>query len=120
MVDTDAANIVVRIILEKAGTKSLSLPTGSITILNASEELQLTYEVLAVELAFAGKSEDLEEVSADTVIAAINLADCNEEGSYTVPVKVTKAPDGCKYMEEVQVKIVLTKKEEKLLWYQKK
>ncbi len=112
LVDTDAANVVVRVILEKAGTKSLSLPTGSITILNASEELQLTYDVLAVELTFGGKAEDLEKVSPETVIASIDLASYDKEGTFTVPVKITQAPNGCKYMEEVKVKIILTKKEE--------
>ena len=112
LVDTDAANVVVYVILEKAGTRTLSLPTGSITVLNALEELQLTYDVLAVELTFAGKTEDLEKVSPETVIASIDLASCDKEGTYTLPVKITQAPNGCKYMGEVKVKITLTKKEE--------
>lgn len=113
LVDTDAANVVVQIILEKAGTKSLRLPTGSIEILNASEELQLAYdEILEVELTFSGRSEDLEKLSNETITASIDLAEYTEEGTYTVPVKITQSPDGCEYVEEVQVKIVLTKKEE--------
>lgn len=112
LVDTDAANVVVRILLEKAGTKSLRLPTGSITVLNASEELQLAYETLEVELTFEGSNEDLEKLSSETIIASIDLKDYSEEGSYTVLVKVTEAPEGCRYIEEVQVKIVLTKKED--------
>lgn len=113
LVDTDAANVVVQIILEKAGTKSLRLPTGSIEILNASEELQLAYdEILEVELTFSGRSEDLEKLSSETITASIDLAEYTEEGTYTVPVKITQSPDGCEYVEEVQVKIVLTKKEE--------
>lgn len=110
LVDTDAASVVVRIVLEKAGTKSLRLPTGSITVLNASGELQLTYEILEVELTFSGTNEDLENLTTETIIASIDLGNYSEEGTYTVPVKVTQSPSGCTYVEEVQVKIVLTKK----------
>lgn len=112
LVDTDAANVVVRIILEKAGTKSLRLPTGSITVENASEELQLAYEVLEVELTFLGTSENLEKLSSETITASIDLQNYSEEGTYTVPVKITELPDGCEYSEEVTVKIILTKKED--------
>lgn len=112
LVDTDAASVVVQIILEKAGTKSLRLPTGSITVLNASDELQLSYEILEVELTFTGRTENLEKLTSENIIASIDIKDCTEEGTYTVPVKVTELPDGCEYIEEVQVKIVLTKKEE--------
>lgn len=110
LVDSDAASVVVRIILEKAGTKSLRLPTGSITVLNASEELQLAYEILEVELTFSGAAENLEKLTAENIIASIDLKDCTEEGTYTVAVKVTELPTGCTYTEEVQVNIELTKK----------
>ena len=112
LVDADAANVVVRIILEKAGTKSLRLPTGSIQRLNLSEQLQLAYEVLEVELKFAGTNENLEKLSSESIIASIDLEKYQEEGTYTIPVKITEAPSGCEYIEEVQIKIVLTKKEE--------
>lgn len=112
LVDADAGSVVVRIILEKAGTKSLRLPTGSITVLNASEELQLAYDVLEVELTFSGSSENLEKLTSEAIIASIDLENYSVEGTYTVPVKVAQLPAGCEYIEEVQVKIVLTKKED--------
>lgn len=110
LVDADAASVVVRIILEKAGTKTLRLPTGSITVLNASDELQLVYEILEVELTFSGSNENLEKLTSESIIASIDLKDCKEEGTYTVPVKVTELPSGCMYTEEVKVNIELTKK----------
>ena len=112
LVDTDAANVVVRIILEKAGTKSLRLPTGSITVENASEDMQLAYDVLEVELTFTGTSENLEKLTSETITALIDLKNYSEEGTYTVPIKVTQLPNGCQYAEEITVKIVLTKKED--------
>lgn len=116
LVDADAASVVVRIILEKAGTKTLRLPTGSIKVSNLSEDLQLAYDVLEVELTFSGSNENLEKLTSETIIApielSIDLKECTEEGIYTVPVKVTKLPSGCTYTEEVVVKIELTKKAE--------
>ena len=110
LVDADAASVVVRIILEKAGTKTLRLPTGSITVLNAPEEFQLTYEGLEVELTFSGSKENLEKLTSETIIATVDLKDCTGQGVYTVPVKVTELPSGCTYAEVIEVKIELTKK----------
>lgn len=110
LADADGASVVVRIILEKAGTKTLRLPTGSITVVNASEELQLTYEGLEVELTFSGSKENLEKLTSETIIASIDLKECTEEGAYTVPVKITELPSGCTYTEVIEVKIELTKK----------
>lgn len=110
LVDADAASVVVRIVMAKAGTKSLRLPTGSITVLSAPKELQLVYESLEVELTFSGATEDLEKLTGDTIIATIDLKDCTEKGIYTVPVKLTELPSGCTYEENVQVKIELIKK----------
>lgn len=110
LADADAASVVVRILLEKAGTKTLRLPTGSITVLNASEKLQLAYEVLEVELTFSGSKENLEKLTSETIIASIDLKEFTEAGVYTVPVKMTELPAGCTYTAEVEVKIELTKK----------
>lgn len=110
LVDADAASVVVRIVLERAGTKTLRLPTGSITVLNASEELQMTYAALEVELTFSGTAENLEKLTSESIIASIDLKDYKTEGNYTIPVKVTELPGGCTYTEGAAVKIELTKK----------
>ena len=110
LADADAASVVVRIILEKAGTKTLRLPTGSITVLNAAENLQLAYEELEVELTFSGSNENLEKLTSETILASIDLKECTEEGTYTVPVKVMELPSGCTYTQVCEVKIELTKK----------
>lgn len=110
LVDADAASVVVRIVLERAGTKTLRLPTGSITVLNASEELQMKYDALEVELTFSGTGEDLEKLTSESIIASIDLKDYKTEGNYTIPVKVTELPGGCTYTAGAAVKIELTKK----------
>lgn len=110
LVDADAASVVVRIVLERAGTKTLRLPTGSITVLNASEELQMKYDALEVELTFSGTGENLEKLTSESIIASIDLKDYKTEGNYTIPVKVTELPSGCTYTEGAAVKIELTKK----------
>lgn len=110
LVDADAASVVVRIVLERAGTKTLRLPTGSITVLNASQELQMTYDALEVELTFSGTEENLGKLTSESIIASIDLKDFKTEGNYTIPVKVTELPGGCTYTEGAVVKIELTKK----------
>lgn len=110
LVDADAASVVVRIVLERAGTKTLRLPTGSITVQNASEELQMKYDALEVELTFSGTGENLEKLTSESIIASIDLKDYKTEGNYTIPVKVTELPSGCTYTEGAAVKIELTKK----------
>lgn len=110
LVDTDAASVVVRIIMEKAGTKTLRLPTGSITVLNASDELQLEYEILEVELTFIGLNEKLENLTIENIIASIDLKEYQSAGKYQVPVEVTELPNGCEYVEKITVQIVLTEK----------
>lgn len=111
LADENSSSVVVRIIVEEAGTKSIRLPAGSITVMNASEKLQLTYETLEVELKFSGASDVLEELTSDKIIATIDLAEYTEEGTYELPVKITELPEKCTYIEETTVRIVLSKKE---------
>lgn len=111
LADANSNNVVVRIIVEEAGTKSILLPAGSITVTNMSEKLQLTYETLEVQLKFSGAEEVLNELTSDKIIATIDLATYKEEGTYDVAVKITELPEKCTYIEETTVRIVLSKKE---------
>ncbi len=111
LADENSNNVVVRIIVEEAGTKSILLPAGSITVANASEDLQLTYETLEVQLKFSGASDVLAELTSDKIIATIDLTEYTNEGTYDIPVKITELPEKCTYIEEVTVRIVLSKKE---------
>lgn len=111
LADTDANNIVVRILVEKAGTKSIRIPAESIEVNNLSSKLQLSYgEQLEVELTFTGAKEVLAALTSEDISVAIDLANYKEKGTYTVPVVVTKMPENCTYVEGTTVKIQLSRK----------
>ena len=110
LADEGASNVAVRILVEKAGTKSIQLPTGSIEVLNLSDKLQLQYSTLEVALTFTGADEVLENLTKDSIQATIDLAEYNTKGTYEVPIKITSMPANCIYEEEVKVKIILSKK----------
>lgn len=110
LADENAGSVAVRILVEKAGTKSIQLPTGSITVLNAPEDLQLTYEQLEVELTFTGTADALAALEADKIEATIDLKSYNEKGVYEVTISVSKMPEHCSYNSDTTVTIELKKK----------
>ena len=111
-VNEDASSVVVTIILEKAGTKSIQAPVRSVRIDNLSEELNLEFgSAQSVNLLFEGSSEALETLTYDKVLAAIDLSEYQEEGSYEVVVDVKEFPENCTYVGDAKIQIVLTKKE---------
>ena len=111
MADSNESSVVVRILVEKAGTKSVLLPVGSIQIENASSKLNLEKgPEQEVELQFSGSKEALESLSSENITAKIDLAEFTKEGTYEVLVQITELPEGCTYIGDVAIQIVLTKK----------
>jgi YbbR domain-containing protein len=110
LADTDAENVVVRIIVEKAGTKKVQYATGAINVLNLTDKLQLQYDALEVSLEFSGKEEFLENLSTENVKVAIDLKEYAKDGTYEIPVQVLEAPENCSYTGEATVRIILKKK----------
>ena len=110
LADENGSSVVVRIIIEEAGTKSILLPTGSIGIVNLSDNLQIEYERLEVELKFSGLKEILETLTSDQIVATIDLAECKKSGTYEVAVKVIALPETCTYLDNATIGIRLSKK----------
>ncbi len=110
LADADSGNIVVRILVEEAGTKSIRIPAGAITIVNLSEKLQIEYENLEVELKFSGPNDVLETLTAEQIVTSIDLTEYQTKGTYDVAVKVIAVPDLCTYVGETTVRITLSKK----------
>lgn len=114
LADADASKVVVRVIIEEAGTKSILLPTRSINITNLSDKLKVEYEKQEVELKFSGTKEDLQQlILAEEEIklsATIDLTENTKAGTYEVPIKITGLPEGCTHIDGTVVKIILTKK----------
>ena len=111
MADSDESSVVVRILVEKAGTKSILLPVGSIQIQNAPSKLNLEKgPEQEVELQFSGTQEALESLSSDKITATVDLSTLTKEGTYTVPVVITELPQDCMYIGEAVIQIILKKK----------
>ena len=111
MANSDESSVVVRILVEKTGTKSILLPVGSIQIEKASSKFNLEKgPEQEVELQFSGSKEALESLSSEKITAKIDLAEFTAEGTYNVPVEITELPEGCTYIGDATIQIVLTKK----------
>lgn len=106
-------SVVVRIILEEAGTKSILLPVGAVTVKNAPNNLQLSYgPEQEVELKFEGASEVLKTLTSEKIIATIDLSECKGKGTYNIPVLVTDLPEQCSYIGKETIQIILSPKTE--------
>lgn len=111
LADQDASSVVVTIIVEKAGIKTISIPTRSIKVDNVSEEFEITYDgVQDVELKFEGANDALQSLTADMIEASIDLDKFTAEGTYDIPVHVKELQNQCKYLGGATVQITLKKK----------
>lgn len=111
LADEGAGSIVVRILMEKAGTKTIALPVRSVKVNNASEGLELTYAgEQTVNLQFEGPNDVLQNLTSEAIIATIDLSQYKEEGTYDVPVQMIELPEQCTYLGEATVQITLKKK----------
>ena len=111
-VTEEAANVVVSIILDKAGTKSIQAPVRSMRIDNLSQDLNIEFGPdQAVDLMFEGASDALAQLTYDKVLAMLDLSSYTEAGTYQVPVKIVEHPQDCVYVGEVHVQVILTEKE---------
>ena len=111
LADQDASSVVVTIIVEKTGIKTISIPTRSIKVDNVSEEFEITYDgVQDVELKFEGANDALQSLTADMIEASIDLDKFTAEGTYDIPVHVKELQNQCKYLGGATVQITLKKK----------
>jgi YbbR domain-containing protein len=115
LADEAAGSIVVRILMEKAGMKTLALPVRSVKINNSSEQFEITYVgEQTVNLQFAGPKDVLQTLTKETIsemiLATIDLSQYKEQGTYDVPVQVIDLPEQCTYLGEATVQITLKKK----------
>ena len=111
MADKNESNVVVRILVEKAGTKSILLPVGSIQVENAPTKFNLEKgPEQEVELQFSGTKEALEKLTSDNITAIVDMKKLTETGTYDVPVEITELPEDCTYIGDATIQIVLTKK----------
>ncbi len=113
LADENNSSIVVNIAVEKSGAKTILLPVRSVQVNNAPENLQLSYgPEQEVELRFQGSKENLEKLTLENLIAAIDLKDYTEAGTYKVAIQIIDMPEGCNYIGGASVEIVLGAQQE--------
>lgn len=111
LVDSDARSVVVDILVEKAGRKSIAIPVRSVTINNIPSDMEFTYgPEQEVELQFEGREDVLKEMTAEKIAALVDLKVYKEEGTFDVPVKIASLPEGCNFVEGATIQIILKKK----------
>lgn len=97
--DETAGNVVVTVMVERDGTRTILLPVGAVRINNLDESLSAEVETTGeLEVLFAGKEELLEKLDIKNA-ASIDLRDYKKPGTYEVPVNI-----------EIDSNIVLTEK----------
>ena len=110
LADSMANSVIITIALERDGTRNYELPIGSITVKNLDDSLRMSYGTTNnLEVHVRGEKEALDALSIER-IASINLEDYKKAGSYIVPVQI-ELPEGCIQEGEVEVSIILEKKE---------
>lgn len=112
--DTANGNVVVTIVVERKGTKTLRLPVRSIKILNLPDGYTYSYgPEQEVDLLFTGTAAQLDMLAEEHIEAVLDLEKCKDgEGTYHVKVQVLSLPKGCEYAGGAAVDIILTKLED--------
>lgn len=110
LADETANNVVVNVMIEQEGVKTIELPTGAIQINNLKEDLKLSFESdMDIELQFTGREEDLEKLDI-RYAASIDLRNYKTPGTYEVTVNI-ETPAHVELTKNPTVKIILTEKD---------
>lgn len=103
---TDAEPMItVNVQIEKNGDTMLSIPMGSVTLLNRPENMELIFTPAEkISIAVHALSEDKGIIEAKDVKASIDLTVCAKEGTYELPVMI-ELPEGYEVASEVTVAV---------------
>lgn len=110
LVDETARNIVVNLMIEQEGVKTIEFPVASIQINNLRDDLKLSFESdMDIELQFTGQEEKLSVLDVRYAVS-IDLRNYKTPGTYEVPVNI-ETPDDIELTKNPTVKIILTEKD---------
>lgn len=110
LADETANNVVVNVMIEQEGARTIELPVGSIQINNLKEDLKLSFESdMDIELQFRGREEDLAILDV-RYAASIDLRNYKTPGTYEVAVNI-ETPSHIELTKNPTVKIILTEKD---------
>ncbi len=107
LVEENARSVVVTIQIEQPGVKYYEVSTSSITVNNLSEDLELSYGAVDLEIQVRGPAETLKVFTVAKKVS-IDLKNYQTPGIYLVPVAV-ELPEGCSLVDSEEVEIILEK-----------
>lgn len=98
--------VTVTLKIEQLQTRSIHVSTDSLTVLNAPENLEITYEISPDSmLVLEGLQADLSALTLGTLKPTIDLKDL-QAGSYVCAVEVT-VPDGIEVTRQAHITVIL-------------
>lgn len=109
LADETANNVVVTLMVEQEGAKTIEIQAESIKVNNLAEDLKVTYEPEAeLSLQFTGQAELLDALDI-TEAVSIDLKKYTEAGTYKVPVSVD-VPEGITLRGNPVITVILEEK----------
>lgn len=109
LADETLSKVVVTIQVEKSGTKTITIPVGSIKLENVLTKFKPSFATMDdVELQIQGSQAAL-KLAENDLEAYIDMEQYTVPGTYIIPVKVN-LPVGCSLTRNVTVQIILEEK----------
>ncbi len=102
------SKIKVKVKIEKQSTKTYSIKTSDISIVNLDTGLKASIEEGEVDIDINGEKERLNEIEAKDFKLEIDLSGC-KSGTVSVPV-IVDAPEGTEFVSGAKVKVKISKK----------
>ena len=99
--ETASQTVTVTITILPENTKEVALDVDKIAINNLADNLTVTYDQTELTIRVRGTGTQLDEVTADSVGASVDLSGY-AEGDYAVPVSVT-LPGGASLSGDVNI-----------------
>ena len=111
LLDSKGNNVVLTVVVEKEGTKTVEFQVESIKIENLSEKLKVSFEEgTELKLQFAGPQEELDKLNLKEIVS-IDMKNNINPGVYEVPVIVSLDEEsGIVLTETPYIKVKLTEK----------
>lgn len=105
-----ANNVIVTVMIEQEGVKTIELPVESIQVKNLKENLSVSFEEsMDLELQFTGTAEALEVLDV-RYAASVDLKNYRSPGTYEVAVNI-ETPSGVNLTKNPTVRIILAEKD---------
>ena len=109
LADEADGKVAVTVTVEKYGTKTFTVPSGSIILQNTLTNFKAEFATPEeVEIQIRGSKEILKKITLDKKVF-VDLEQYTKEGIVSVPVQV-ELPEGCSLVKPVSVEIMLTQK----------